>query len=245
VGGTQFGIPNHQIEQAFTIINNNTDYLTFTGIHAHTGSQLLDEASLVDTIKHTFEIALHIEKEYRTVITKINFGGGWGIDYFEGQTPFDLDRISNDIQQLKSNPLYRSIIERSNLKIEPGRFLTGECGLYAVEIVNLKRIDKFTFAITNGGMHQNYILAGGMGQVIQRNFEFDVISKYQHKPCSEYRLTITGKLCTPNDILIRDTPFSKTLNIGDYIVFFNCGAYGLSASPVNFLSHEKPAEIIV
>jgi diaminopimelate decarboxylase len=34
-------------------------------------------------------------------------------------------------------------------------------------------------------------------------------------------------------------------DVGDLIVVFQSGAYGLSASPISFLSHPPPAEILV
>ena len=35
-------------------------------------------------------------------------------------------------------PEYMEIIDRSKMIIEPGRFLTGECGIYATSVQNIK-----------------------------------------------------------------------------------------------------------
>ena len=36
-----------------------------------------------------------------------------------------------------------------------------------------------------------------------------------------------------------------TAEIGDLVVIFQAGAYGLTASPTAFLSHPAPAEVLV
>jgi len=33
--------------------------------------------------------------------------------------------------------------------------------------------------------------------------------------------------------------------VGDFIVIFQSGAYGATGSPVNFLSHPEPVEVLV
>jgi diaminopimelate decarboxylase len=114
--------------------------------------------------------------------------------------------------------------------------------LYVVQILYIKQTGQKNFAITNGGMHHNYLLAGGMGQVIRQNFEWEAISPNSNNTCPEYSLTITGKLCTPQDILIDNATCNQNLQPGDFIVFYNCGAYTLSASPQQFLSHPPANE---
>jgi len=96
-------------------------------------------------------------------------------------------------------------------------------------------------------MHQNYSLAGGMGQVMRRNFEMDILPSPDLPPPEScfFRLDVAGPLCTPQDILASGHECSFEVRPGDYIVFFNCGAYGLSASPVRFLGHPEPIEILV
>jgi diaminopimelate decarboxylase len=71
----------------------------------------------------------------------------------------------------------------------------------------------------------------------------DILPQTDQKPCPEYSLTVAGKLCTPQDVLADQIPCDVRISPGDSIVFFNSGAYGLTASPVHFLSHDKPAEI--
>lgn len=101
------------------------------------------------------------------------------------------------------------------------------------------------FLIVDGGMHHHYLLAGGMGQVIRRNFEMDAVPVVT-SPCIEERaFDVAGCLCTPQDILANGYECRWDIRAGDRIVFFNSGAYGPSASPVGFLSHVPASEYVV
>ncbi|WP_166404980.1 hypothetical protein [Desulfonema ishimotonii] len=83
--------------------------------------------------------------------------------------------------------------------------------------------------------------------MVRRNFELDILpGPGSETPASE-RLTldVAGRLCTPQDVLATGIPWEKAVRPGDYIVFFNCGAYGLSASPVNFLGYPPPVQTLV
>ena len=244
-GETQFGIPEEQVDYVIKLLLSHSDLITFTGIHVHTSSQILDGSTLVNIIHHVMDIALTLENRHHIVMQKINFGGGWGITYFENQTGLDMDLIASELNLLFQNPKYKTIPERTQLIIEPGRFLVGESGIYVTKVLYRKSIRGKEFAIVDGGMHHNYLLAGGMGQVIRRNFEMDVLSPLKPTPIKNRTYQIAGKLCTPQDILAFNFKNHYEINVGDYIIFYNCGAYGPTASPVNFLSHPPPQEIFI
>ena len=55
---------------------------------------------------------------------------------------------------------------------------------------------------------------------------------------------IAGPLCTPLDTLARQARL-PTVAAGDLIAIQQSGAYGLTASPVGFLGHPMPAEVLV
>jgi diaminopimelate decarboxylase len=61
---------------------------------------------------------------------------------------------------------------------------------------------------------------------------------------SRERASVVGPLCTPLDLLADDMEMAKA-EVGDLIVVLQSGAYGYSASPLQFLSHPLPAEILV
>jgi diaminopimelate decarboxylase len=56
--------------------------------------------------------------------------------------------------------------------------------------------------------------------------------------------TITGVLCTPLDTLGVDVPLPP-LAPGARLAFRFVGAYALGLSPVDFLGHPRPAQVLV
>jgi Diaminopimelate decarboxylase len=57
-------------------------------------------------------------------------------------------------------------------------------------------------------------------------------------------VTVVGCLCTPLDLLGDNVRLPRA-EIGDLIVLFQAGAYGLTASPTAFLGHPPPIEVLV
>ena len=56
-------------------------------------------------------------------------------------------------------------------------------------------------------------------------------------------VSVVGPLCTPLD-LIADKMELPTAEVGDLVVVFQSGAYGYTASPLGFLSHPLPKELL-
>ena len=57
-------------------------------------------------------------------------------------------------------------------------------------------------------------------------------------------VTVVGCLCTPLDLL-GDKVVLPRAEVGDLVVLYQAGAYGLTASPTAFLSHPAPLEVLV
>ena len=57
-------------------------------------------------------------------------------------------------------------------------------------------------------------------------------------------VTVVGCLCTPLDLLGDEVDLPGT-EVGDLVVVFQAGAYGLTASPTAFLGHPSPSEVLV
>jgi diaminopimelate decarboxylase len=57
-------------------------------------------------------------------------------------------------------------------------------------------------------------------------------------------VSVVGPLCTPLDLLADKMELPRA-DVGDLVVVFQSGAYGLSASPDSFLSHPRALEVLV
>ncbi len=243
-GDTQFGITEDDLDEALALIKNGTKALNFTGLHMHLGSQFLEAEKIISNFKLILEKAVEIADRYKIGFKKINFGGGWGIDLFGNKPAVDLQVIKRSLSELFTDSNYRRHFENTQFIVEPGRFLVAECGIYAVKVLYRKKGYKKEFLIVNGGMHQNYLAAGGIGQVIRRNLQVDVIPENNYSEGTA-KYTIVGSLCIPDDVLASELELQSDLREGDILLFHNCGAYGYSASPLKFLSHTLPKEIVI
>ena len=125
--------------------------------------------------------------------------------------------------------------------MELGRYLTAEAGIYVCEIVDRKVSRGETFLVTNGGLHHHLAVSGNFGQVIRKNYPVCVGNRVSGET---EEVTVVGPLCTPLDILGHRINLPVT-EPGDLIVIFQSGAYGLTASPRDFLSHPHPAEVLL
>jgi diaminopimelate decarboxylase len=57
-------------------------------------------------------------------------------------------------------------------------------------------------------------------------------------------VSVVGCLCTPLDLLADNVELPPA-DVGDLVVIFQAGAYGLTASPTRFLGHPEPVEVLV
>jgi diaminopimelate decarboxylase len=243
-GDTQFGITEDDLEEAFALIENGTKLLNFTGLHMHLGSQFLEAEKIISNFKFILQKAYEIASQYKIELKKINFGGGWGVDIFGHKPPLDLLLIRKSLSELFTDLKYTTHFNSTQFIVEPGRFLVAECGIYAVKILYRKKGYKKEFLVVDGGMHQNYMAAGGIGQVIRRNLQVDVMPENHHSH-SIAQYTVVGALCIPDDVLAFELELHSDIREGDILLFCNCGAYGYSASPLKFLSHPLPKEIVI
>ena len=117
-----------------------------------------------------------------------------------------------------------------------------EAGIYAVQVNDIKLSRGKKFLIVDGGMNHHLAASGNLGQVIKRNFPIAILNKMGVEP--QEKVDVVGPLCTPLDVLARDVDLPAA-EVGDIIGVFQSGAYARTASPLGFLSHPNPAEVLV
>lgn len=235
-GPKPFGIDSEKIPEVCQILANLK--IPLEGIHVFTGSQTLNADILCDTQSKCFDLLLSLKKYFHTPLQSFNFGGGFGIPYFNGDQDLELDKIKNNLKPLMQK--FRQEFPQTRAILELGRFLVGECGLYISRIVDKKVSRGVTFLVLDGGMNNHLAASGNLGQTIKRSFPIQIANKLE-TPTKEL-VNIVGPLCTPLDHFATQLEVS-TCEVGDLVAIFLSGAYGLSSSPIHFLSHEVPKEI--
>jgi diaminopimelate decarboxylase len=210
------------------------------GFHIFAGSQALDADALIEAQRATVALAASLAEEVGQAPPLVNLGGGFGIPYFAGEQPLDIEKVGEALHEvLKARP---RILADSGFAIELGRWLVGEAGVYLTRIVDRKVSHGKTFLVVDGGMHHQLAASGNFGQVVRRNYPVAIATRFGEAPAEE--VTIVGCLCTPLDRLGDDVMLPKA-EVGDLVAVFLAGAYGLSASPQAFLGHKPAREILV
>ncbi len=237
-GPKPFGI---DAEQVPTVLRTLGDLgLAFQGFQIFTGSQNLSADSLKEAQSNTIELAVELAQHAPGAVRLVNIGGGFGIPYFPGDTPLDLEAVGANL-----GPLVARLEERlpeARVVVELGRYIVGEAGVYVCRVIDRKVSRGQVFLVTDGGLHHQLAASGNFGQVVRRNYPVALATKMGQAASEE--ASVVGCLCTPLDLLADKTQLPEA-EIGDLVVLFQSGAYGLTASPTAFLSHPPPAEVLV
>ncbi|MCI0653151.1 MAG: pyridoxal-dependent decarboxylase, exosortase A system-associated [Methylococcaceae bacterium] len=237
-GAKPFGIDEENLPKVLRRIKKLD--LEFVGLHIFSGSQNLNADSIITAQKESIALAVRLSECCPAPIRKLNIGGGFGIPYFPGDHPLDLSRIGEALDARIGEMAHA--LPESRLVLELGRYLVGEAGIYACRVVDRKISRGEVFLITDGGLHHHLAASGNFGQVIRKNYPV-VIGNRVHGAPREIA-NVVGPLCTPLDILASKMDMARA-DIGDLVVVFQSGAYGLTASPSAFLSQPSAEEILV
>ena len=209
------------------------------GWHIFAGSQALDPQAITDTHAATLALAARLSEEAAATPPLVNLGGGFGIPYFPGEQPLDIERIGAALgEQLER---LAAILCGTAFALELGRWLVGEAGVYLTRVVDRKVSRGETFLVCDGGLNHQLAATGNLGTVVRRNYPLAIATALSGRPTEV--VSVVGPLCTPLDRLGDQVELPRA-EVGDVIAVFMAGAYGLSASPSRFLGHPQPAEIL-
>jgi diaminopimelate decarboxylase len=214
--------------------------LEFWGFHIFSGSQNLDADALIEAQAKTLALAVSLAGKAPAPVRMVNIGGGFGIPYFPGDGHLDLADVGRRLGEAITAA--RPALGEGEIVIELGRYIVGEAGIYVARIVDRKESRGQVFLVTDGGLHHQLAASGNFGQVIRKNYPVAIGNKMS-VPVAE-DANVVGCLCTPLDRLGDHLALPRA-EVGDLVVVFQSGAYGLSASPTAFLSHPMPVEILV
>ena len=238
-GPQQFGIDVEQIPGLMTDLT--AAEIDFQGFHIFAGSQNLNADILCEAQRKTVDLILALADKSPWPVRYVNLGGGFGIPYFAKDQPLDLGAVGANLADLVEESLAPNLGD-ARVVIELGRYIVGECGVYVTRIVDRKISRGRTYLVVDGGLHHQLAASGNFGQVIRRNYPLAAGNRMDDR--TDDPVTIVGSLCTPLDLLGDNVTLPAT-DVGDLIVLFQAGAYGLTASPTAFLGHPAPIELLI
>ena len=237
-GPKQFGIDEERLPDLLQRIKSLD--IDFQGFHIFSGSQNLKAESIIDAQQKSLQLADRLAKQSQLPLKKLNIGGGYGIPYFPGEKPLDIEQVGQALEQNLAT--FKKHHPDTEVIIELGRYLVGEAGVYICKILDKKVSRGQTYLIVDGGLHHHLAVSGNFGQVIRKNYPVAIGNRLASE--SIETVNIVGPLCTPLDILADKMPLPQA-EIGDYVVVFQSGAYGYTASPHKFLSQPECQEVLV
>jgi diaminopimelate decarboxylase len=221
---SKFGIPVDQFEKIIECVEKNN--LFIQGLHIHTGSEIKDADVFVKGIEKLFDIIPHFKE-----LEFIDLGGGFKVPYKKGDTETDINLLAQKVKEAFANHPNPTHLQ---IWFEPGKFLVSEAGYFVTQVNVLKESSSTTFAGVNSGF--NHLIRP---MFYNAYHHIENISN-ENGPKKIY--TVVGNICE-TDTFAEDREINE-IKEGDYLVFYNAGAYGFEMSS-NFNSRLKPAEVLV
>ncbi|MFF1906160.1 type III PLP-dependent enzyme [Kitasatospora sp. NPDC058218] len=234
----QFGIDAELLRRSRPVIDA-LRRVRVRGFHAYMGTRFLNADDLVHNTRQILVIAEELSQTLGIPLETVDFGGGFGVAYFDNEKDLDLGAVVAGINEVVE-PFVRAH-PGCRLINELGRYLTALAGTYVVRALYVKESLGERFVVADGGTN-HHMAAVGVGSFVKRNFPIRSLTRYQDEPSDTY--TVTGPLCTPNDVIGKKVALPP-VEAGDLLGVERSGAYGPTASPGLFLSHGFPAEVLV
>jgi len=214
--------------------------LDFQGFHIFSGAQNLRADAIAEAQRKSVELAVRLAQHAPGPVRILNIGGGLGIPYFPGDERLDVSLVAHNLAAILQG--LDSRLPGAQVVLELGRFLVGEAGVYVCRVIDRKISRGHCFLVTDGGLHHHLAASGNFGQFLRKNYPVVVGNRVRGN--ERETASVVGPLCTPLDLLAENMEMARA-DVGDLIVVYQSGAYGLSASPTAFLSHPKPAEVLL
>src|SRR5918993_209908 len=131
MGGTvgQFGMDQAELDEAVAKTLSHPE-LILRGVHVYTATQVFEVEPLLEHCRNIFEIALQTASYAGRPLEMIDFGGGFGVPYFEKMSEFDLASFGEGFRELLKTYRADSRLEGCRFLFELGRYLVADAGVY-------------------------------------------------------------------------------------------------------------------
>jgi diaminopimelate decarboxylase len=220
---SKFGIPVDQAEKILKLVEQYN--LHIADLHIHTGSEIKDVEVFVKGIGILFDLIPQFKE-----LKFIDLGGGFKVPYKDGDAETDIDLLALEVKKAFASHGDR----RFQVWFEPGKFLVSECGYFITKVNVIKETAAATFVSIDSGF--NHLIRPMFYDAYHR------IENISNPNGTPKRYSVVGNICE-TDTFAWDRTINE-VSEGDYLVFYNAGAYGFEMSS-NFNSRYKPAEVLV
>lgn len=234
---TKFGVTPDQTDTVFALLNKYD--LTLAGVNQHIGSLFMTPDGYLDAARFLLGLIDTFPPAIQKKLEIIDFGGGFGIPYrkYEAESRLDMSRLGHGLHDLISSWASQKDYAGRFL-IEPGRYVTAECGILLGSVHAVKNNGDRRYVGTDMGF--NVLVRPAMYD------SFHDIEIYRGEVAAErpdIPQTIVGNICESGDILAKERLLPEICE-GDLLGVLDAGAYGFSmSSPYN--QRLRPAEVLI
>ena len=222
---SKFGISIHQVRHIERIVKSTG--LNVKGLHMHTGSEIKDTNVFLAGLDVMFEMARHFPD-----IDFVDLGSGFKVPYYDDDVSTDIDDLGKKLAEALAR-FSKETGKFLDIWFEPGKFIVSEAGYFVVKANVVKQTTATVFAGVNSGF--NHLIRPMFYEAYHR------IENITNPKGTERIYTVVGNICE-TDTFAWDRKLNEVRE-GDYLVFYNAGAYGFEMSS-NFNSRLKPAEVM-
>ena len=207
-------------------------HLQVTGIDCHIGSQLLDDAPLLEALDKVIELADQLHAA-GIELHHVDIGGGIGITYDQEQPVAVGDYLGRLFKRI-DNWRAASYNKPITVLFEPGRSIVGNAGVLITEVQYLKHGGNKNFAVVDAAM--NDLMRPAMYEA------WHGVQPINQRSESPKIYDVVGPVCESGDWLARD----RTLAVesGDLLAIMSAGAYGMTMAS-NYNTRGRAAEVLV
>lgn len=223
---SKFGISALQVRELVEIAEKHN--IDISGVHVHTGSDILDVDVFLMSAEVVFEVAKHFSN-----LRFIDFGSGFKINYHQEDKSTNLQELADRLQDkfLQFCEDYGKPLE---MWLEPGKILVSDAGQFLAKVNVVKENPAVTFVGVDSGF--NHLIRPMFYDAYQ---QIDNISN-PDGPKKKYH--VVGYICE-TDTFGSDRELNEVRQ-GDILSIKNAGAYGFSMAS-NYNSRRRPAEVMI
>ncbi|MYM87407.1 diaminopimelate decarboxylase [Rugamonas sp. FT82W] len=211
-------------------------HLEVAGIDCHIGSQLLDDAPLLEALDRLIELIDKLGDE-GIVLHHLDIGGGVGINYGEAgeAAPVPVgDYLARLFARVDAWRAERHGGKPIKVIFEPGRSIVGDTGVLLTKVEFIKHGEEKNFCVVDAAMND-------MARPALYQAWMDMQPVVQGK-AGALAYDVVGPICESGDWLARDRELA--VEAGDLLVMHSAGAYGMTMAS-NYNTRGRAAEIIV
>jgi diaminopimelate decarboxylase len=204
-----------------------------TGIDCHIGSQLLDDAPLLEALDKVIELVDRLHAD-GIELHHLDIGGGIGITYDDEKPVAVADYLARLFSRVDRWRAEQYDGKPISVMFEPGRSIVGNAGVLLTEVQYLKHGATKNFAVVDAAM--NDLMRPAMYEA------WHGVQPLQRRDSDAKEYDVVGPVCESGDWLARGRRLS--LQQGDLLAIMSAGAYGMTMAS-NYNTRGRAAEILV